>query len=214
MSKVEWFRRTSWTSDDQAEFASRLRRVRTPFKRAQYLRIQALHLQEVGEGELTCAALGLLDRLLAEDPEPTQLSAAHMQRAECLVDLGRPEEALEAYRCAFEAQRREPNWRNSAYLGFGELVIALRRRELMHEASAVLDEFGGDEVFPIDRYRAGAIRALIAEEQGSQATAREWARSALTAAAATESPFRRHRKLGLVRSIEPEVFEHLKRLAT
>lgn len=142
------------------------------------------------------------------------MSAAHKQRAECLVDLGQLEDALEAYRCAFAAQRREPNWRNGAYLGFGELVLALRRRELFGEASEALDEFGGDEVFPIDRYRAGAIRALIAEDQGDQATAREWARSALAAAAATESPFRYHRKLGLVRSVEPEMFRNLERLAS
>jgi tetratricopeptide (TPR) repeat protein len=214
MGASEWFRRTSWTADDQADFANRLKRARTASGKAQYLRIQAHHLHEVGTRELNDAALGLLDRMLAEYPEPTEISTAHMQRAECLIDLGRPDDALDAYRQSFEVRRRVPNWANDAHLGFGGLVVALKRDDLYDSALAALNEFALDLTFPVDRYRAATIRALIADERGDASTAREWARRALEAAAKVESPFARHRKLGLVRSVEPDVYERLKRLAT
>jgi tetratricopeptide (TPR) repeat protein len=212
MTHVEWFRHTSWTPEDEADFAARLKRSRTPYHRAQYLRIQAGHLRDVGTRDLAAAALRLLDQLLAEYPEPTQLSTAYLQRAECLFDLERPEDALTAYRQALETQRQYPQWQNQAYLGFGELAVALHRRELYDEVLAALEEFGGYAVFPVDRFRAAVIRALVADEQGDRSIARDWARRALEAAAATESPFRYHRKLGLVRSAAPTVLEWLKGL--
>jgi hypothetical protein len=52
MSKTEWFRRTTWTPEDEASFRARLKRSRGSFHKAQYLRIQAEHLQEVGTGAM------------------------------------------------------------------------------------------------------------------------------------------------------------------
>lgn len=112
MGKTEWFRRTTWTPEDQADFAAHLARSRTSFHKAQYLRIQASHLREVGRPAFAVAALQLLDQLLAEYPEPSELSMTHLQRAECLLDLGRSEEALGAFRRALSTQRQHPQWKN------------------------------------------------------------------------------------------------------
>ncbi|HEX6964245.1 MAG TPA: hypothetical protein VF166_00515 [Gemmatimonadaceae bacterium] len=213
MSKVEWFRRTTWTAADAADFAARLARSRSPFHKAQYLRIQAVHLHAVGTPELTVAALGLLDQLLAEWPDASQLSLAHTQRAQCLIDLGRPAEALDAYRDALRARRAAPNIGNDAHLAFGELVVALGRAELYDEVLAALDEFGGSEPFPAQRYSAATTRALIADHQGDAAAAAQWARIALTAASKTESPFPRHKQIGLVQFTDPEVYMRLRALA-
>jgi len=103
MSKVEWFRRTTWTAADAADFAAHLKRSRSDFHKAQYLHIQAGHLHAVGVPELTAVALGLLDQLVTDWPSESQLSIAHAQRAQCLVDLGRSAEALDAYRAALLA---------------------------------------------------------------------------------------------------------------
>src|ERR1700737_4923308 len=118
MGQVEWYRRTTWTTADAVDFTARLERSRSAYHKAQYLRIQAGHLHTVGSPELTLVALGLLDQLLREWPDESQVSLAHMQRAECLVDLGQPIEALAAYRDALEARRKAPNWRNDAHLAF------------------------------------------------------------------------------------------------
>ena len=214
MGNPEWFRRTSWTDADQADFEARLKRSRSSFHRAQYLRLQASHLQQVGERLLTEAALRLLDRVIAEYPEPSQLSSALQQRAECLVDLGCPEEALTAYVAALEARRREPRWGNLAHLGLAELVLALKRPDLYPAAIQALDEFQEPQMLPANDYRNAAARALIAAERGDDALARDWACRALNAAAKTEAPLRYHRHLGLVRAVDPTTYVRLQQLAS
>jgi hypothetical protein len=213
MNPPEWYRRSTWTAEDQADFSARLKRSRGSSSKAQHLRIQALHLQEIGTEELLQAALRLLDELINNYPDPLQLASAFHQRAQCLSDLGRYPEALESYRSAFRARRAMPNVHDDAYLDFGELVLALKRSDLNAEALSALDEFGGDEMFPAHQYQAAMIRALIADERGDSATARKHAEEALRAAEATESPFRYHRKLGLVRFVNPDVFVRLRALA-
>jgi tetratricopeptide (TPR) repeat protein len=214
VGKVEWYRRSTWTPDDQADFQARLKRSRGSFHKAQYLRLQALALQEVGTDAILSAALSLLDQLVRDYPDPSQLASAHQQRAECLADLGRYEEALASYRAAFDAQRHAPNWKTEAYLGFGELVLGLKRKDLYQEAVAVLEQFGGGEVFPASQYRHATIRALTCDASGDRASACLHARQALAAAAKVESPFRYHRQLGLVRFVDPEVMDRLRALCS
>ncbi len=213
MNAPEWFRRTTWTPSDCEEFFARLKRSRTTYHKSQYLRIQAGYLQEVGTEPMLRAALELLELLITEYPDRSQLSSAFHQRAQCLSDLGDYHWAIESYRQSFDARRAAPGWKDMAYLHFGELVIGLRRQDLYDEALAALDEFGGDEVFPAHRYQAATIRSLIAAERGNRDVAREYAQEALAAASATESPFRYHRKLGLVRFVDPEVMDRLRALA-
>jgi tetratricopeptide (TPR) repeat protein len=213
MGSPEWFRRTTWTDRDATEFEARLARSRGANRKAQYLRIQAVHLFETGDASLTRAALGLVDRLISEFPDPFQLAPALSLRAEALVDLGEPEEALETYGRALEARRAFPQVGDDGYVGFAELVLALRRRELYDAALAALDEFADRVQFPIEEFRIAACRALIAAERGAPTDARRWAREALAAAAKSESPFRYHRKLGLVRGVDPVAFQRRKSLA-
>lgn len=181
--------------------------------KAQYLRIQAGHLHELGEASSLRAALELLDLLIAEYPEPIQLAQAHAQRAECWSALGEGDAGLVAYREALDAERKLPNVKTNAYIGFGELAIDLAREDLYPEALSALDEFGGEEAFPILRYRSCAVRALMCERLGRVAEARRHAESALEAAAATESTFRYHRKLGLVTNQETDTHRRLLALA-
>src|SRR5687767_11207341 len=121
--KVEWFRRTTWTDTDAADFEARLKRSRGVDRKAQYLRIQAGHLLAVGDPKLTSVALSLLDRQTAQFPDPLFLSVAHSMRAEALLELGRSEEAVEAYQLALLAREAFPQVRTDAHLGFAELVI-------------------------------------------------------------------------------------------
>ena len=212
-STVEWFRRSTWSERDAAEFEARLARSRGAARKAQYLRIQAVHLFQVGDLTLTRAALGLVDRVISEFPDQFQLAPALSLRAEALVDLGRPEEALETYMRALEARRAFPQVGDDGYLGYAELVIALRRGDLYNSALAVIDEFAEQPQFPVEEFRIATSRALIAAERNDLTGARAWAREALAAAAKSESPFRYHRKLGLVRGVDPLTYQRLQSLA-
>jgi tetratricopeptide (TPR) repeat protein len=172
-----------------------------------------VHLQETGTPELLAASLELLELLLAEFPEKTELAQAHQQRAECLATLGQKEQAIDAYRAALAAERHLPNVRTNAYLGFGELVVELDRKDLYEEVLSVLQEFGGSEAFPIEEYRFNVIRALISDARGLE-EARRYAQLALTAASKTQSPFRYHRTLGLVGEQKRDVEARLAKLAS
>src|SRR5438876_101532 len=213
MARDSWFRRSTWSPSDRADFAAHMRRSRTAGARAQYLRIQAFHLQHVGPPGMYEAGLELLDQLLEECPERTQLSSAHEQRAECLFQLGRVEEAIAAYRAALEAERNFPNVHGLAYLGFAELVLKLERRKLFPEALSVLAEFSGYELVPINLYRLSAALALLFEAAGEMAKAKSYAQAALAAASAEQSGLRYHQDLGLVVSPDPEQHARLMHLA-
>lgn len=210
---TEWFRRTTWTEQDRAEFFARLKRSRSVFHKAQYLRIQAAHLCQVGDTPCLRAALDLVDLMLAEYPDTAQLAAAHAQRATCLVALGERAAALVAYRNAVDTERRVRGIRPGAYIGFAELVVELERDDLYAEVLSLLNEHASDEPFPLQRYRSSAVRAFIAERQGRHAEAQGHALAALDAAAETQSPMRYHRSLGLVTDRDSTAYARLLALA-
>jgi tetratricopeptide (TPR) repeat protein len=199
MAKFEWFRRTTWTEDDRAEFNARLMRSRGASSKAQYLRIQASHLSDAGHH---AAAIELLDRLLAEFPERGELAMAHSQRADSMAALGNRTIAIDEYRLAFDAERAFPNCRTNAYLSFGWLVVEFGLSGLYNEVLAIFSEFGGDlELpFPVMEYQRCAVLAVIAEAQGDSASARDFAVKAIAAASLQHSGFRYHANLGLVKS--------------
>jgi tetratricopeptide (TPR) repeat protein len=177
------------------------------------LRIQALYLQELGSDEMLTAALELLDELLNQYPDHFSVGTALFQKARCLEALARQNEALQVYRDSLTYQREHPGVRDSAYLGFGELVLKLGRADLLQEALRALQEFGANELFPADAYRSNAIRALAFDQLGHHAEARLAARVALAASEKTESPFRYHKKLGLVHDANTAIQERLRDLA-
>jgi tetratricopeptide (TPR) repeat protein len=214
----EWYRKSSWSEADKADFFAHLKRSRSAFHKAQYLRIQAGHLQMISTPESSRAALQLLDKVLAEFPEQiTEFAATCYQKAECLETLGDFAGAVEAYRNALEFERRYSNsTRTLAWLDFGCFAVRTRMKKIYDEVLAVLDEFKGRLMFPFERYKYFGILAMISEAWGDSATARDFARKALTAAAVTDSGFRYHPTVGLVSAKEKdaEIHRALEKLAS
>jgi tetratricopeptide (TPR) repeat protein len=208
---TDWFRRTTWTPADATEFAERLRRTR-PHSRAQYLRIQAGHLAEASPPQFG-PALDLLDRVIEEYPDELHLAQAHFQRAECLLALGRADDAVAAFLEAVSTERRFPNARTPAYLKFAYWVAATGRTSLFDEALELLEEFANGEVFPAQVYLHNAALALIAASNGDTVVAQAAARRALGAAQQSHSGFRYHPTVGLVTDVDESVVKHLSDLA-
>jgi tetratricopeptide (TPR) repeat protein len=210
MSDECWHRRRTWTPDDEAAFFARLRRSRGAFHKAQYCRIQAYELQVAGNYS---AALALLELLMREWSEEALKAAVYHQKANCLERLGQQAAAIDAYRAAFDAQRKEPGMMTSAHLDFGWLVVTAPCLELYEEALDVLEEFVRQSSFPIDEFREAAIRAFIWSAKGDRERSRRNAQAALDAMARRHSGFARHPDLGLVQDVEPIVAQRLQRLA-
>jgi tetratricopeptide (TPR) repeat protein len=213
LAETDWFRRATWTDEDQADFTAHLRRCRSSANKAQYLRIQALHLQETGAKPLIIAALGLLEQVLREYPERTELASVYLQQGECRMALGKGDDAIESLRQSLEFQRGFPFARNDAHLVFGELVVRLGRRDIYSEVLTALGDFGDLDNLPIQQYRKSVVRASILDELGRRDEAREAAAVALKASGQTKSPLRKHPRLGLAGSPDPAVQERLEAIA-
>jgi hypothetical protein len=186
MPKDEWFRRETWSREDQAEFERRLARSR-PASRAQYLRIQAVHLRQTRTPELLRVALTLLDRVVTEYPEDLQAALALTDRAECLLALGEWSAATEAFRAAVDAEKTFPSVRTDAYLSFAFDVVTRNDRTLFDEVSRVCRTHASEpRPFPVQQFRWHAVQALLADAEQSTEVARTEASAALAAAAASE----------------------------
>lgn len=206
-----WYRRRTWSIDDQAAFFARLRRSRSGFHKAQYCRIQALELQQANNYK---AALDLLDLLMTEWPIDAQKAAVYCQKAECLEKLGDHEGTITAYKLVFDTQRKGRSEITGAHLKYGLMVALAPYPGLYDEAISVLDEFSSSTLsFPIEDFMAAAVRAVITDARGNRELASRYAMTALAAAAKTHSGLARHATLGLVTEVPPHLERRLKQIS-
>ena len=175
----QWFRKTTWTEADEQEFHARLQRARSSYNKAQYLRIQAHHLQHDASPPQFEAAQALLELLVAQYPEPSELGAAYLQLAQCREALGRTDEAVEAMRRAVEFSTTESGARNTDAASHFALLVA--RLGLRDHYDAALQLFTPQDVtliLPPVQARMHAAMALMAADTG-RAEAASHARQAL-----------------------------------
>lgn len=196
----DWYRRHTWTDSDRAEFFARLGRSRTAFHKAQYARIQAYELHQTGGARYAREALELLDTIVKLWMEVAQRASVHHQRAECLRDLGRDPEAIEAYRETLAEQRRFPNELTNAHRDFAWWIAVTGKRQHFDEAMSVLNEFQRDDglTFPAYIYTEEGACALILHACGHHAPAIAHAHRALDASKMTHSGLQHHPTSGLV----------------
>lgn len=196
MSREDWYRQTEWSSARAAAFAARLTRSRSASHRAQYLRIQALTLAETGTPENLVHALTLLEHIFVQYPDEFDVPMAHLQAARCHDALGDLPGAIRHFEAAVEARNTRPNIDTGVALEYPWFIVRHALADRYTRALEVLAEVRA--VFPYQRFRECASRALIAAHYGEQASARASACAALEAANAQQSPFPRHSNIGLV----------------
>lgn len=193
----DWFRKSTWTKEDQDDFWERFRRAR-PDSRAQYLRIQAFHLSNSGTRELQEAAEVLLGILISDYRESTQLALAFAQRAAIHAAAGNTRQAITDYRAALAQEQQFPNIQSQAWIEFAWLVATEGIEDAFDEAASVLAKCELSSPFPLDRFRSSAARAFMAFRRGAADEAKNHARFALELANSKQSGLRHHKALGLV----------------
>jgi tetratricopeptide (TPR) repeat protein len=175
----DWYRKTTWTSDDAEEFFTNLDRSGTDIHRAQYLKIQALTLRDAKHFR---EALELVELAIKRFPhrETTQIRKL---RADCLCALGHRDDAVEAYRFAFEAQRAQRNIDCHVALAFAEAfhdvddgVYRPELLELLREEVAQPWSFG-----PMLEFRYALMFARLFSGLDDVESAAKWADRALLA---------------------------------
>ncbi len=211
MTADDWFRGDAWDADTRATFEARLKRARES-SRAQYLRIKGLGLTGSVNRATREAGRQLLRRVLDDYPDDAvQVTMASADLGKSLAadgDLG------EAAICFRRSLAGLPNVHCDADIGLAETILLGRWSDQYAEARAILGSARArTDPFPATRFRWALASARLAERQGDAAEAMLSARTALAAAGEHESPFPRHRGLGLVHADEQTIGE-LNRLAS
>lgn len=213
MGKNDWYRKSSWSLEERVQFFERLNRSRTDYNKAQYLQIQAYHLQKA-KPPLYVEALELLDHLIERYPHPSQLASAYMQKAQCLEALGDISRAKDAYLLSLTAEETRSGIKTTAPLEFGMFVVRHSLNELYLKVFEILT---GDNIkmltlFPAGRYQAYAALAIIADETGIKLEARNFAQKALEAAQTKDTGLRHHPTIGLVNTPDKNIQKRLERI--
>lgn len=205
MAQDDWYRNAVWNAEIEETFRQRLRRAR---KKSEYLRIQASYLAETDP----TVALGLLEHYFGLG-EHVDITQAYVDKARALVALNDCGGALASYEAALERERQRPSLKTQAYLDFPCLVIEAKIEPMYARALDVLTANQDRPMFPVDRFRAHGARALLLHHFDRKEEARADATLALAAAQETQSGFRYHQNLGLVRSANDEFATRVAALA-
>jgi tetratricopeptide (TPR) repeat protein len=196
---TDWYRRTSWTVEDQEEFFRKLARARS-WSRAQYLRIQAVHFVYSEDPALLDVAEMLILKLFEE------YSENRMERSPALALLGdiyklrkEFEKAMVYYKKAIDFEKEFPNVLTNVYLEYAELVVKLKRYPNFDFVANLVQERVENSPFPIEKYKAFSIMAIIYSHKGDKEKADHFATLANKNASAETSGLRYHQFLGVVK---------------
>jgi tetratricopeptide (TPR) repeat protein len=195
MERDDWFRKTAWTDSDAHGFFERLNRSRGVDRKAQYLRIQAYTLANTRQEHLVRVALDLLQQLFTEFPEPYELVSAHLQAAQCHEQLGDIRQALDHFHLSLDAQVLAPNSDPGTALEYSWFIASNGIEDRYESAISTLQR--AHIAFPVQLFKAAAVRAFIAQARGDS-RAVDYANKALGAADLEQSPFQSHKTLGLI----------------
>jgi len=202
---MDWFRRKSWSKADEAEFFEKLGRSRKS-SRAQYLKIQGIELLEAKDASLLTAAEGLLQQVLQDYPNDLFQRASTLHTlAELELQRGDWTKALQYLEQALEAEQQFPQVKTQAYLDYSEQVVKQRLVERYGAVESLLKERAEMLMFPVEKYKAYSILAIIASFQGKAELSRRFADLAEKYATAKTSGFRYHQSLGLVERRDDEL---------
>ena len=206
----DWYRKVSWTDDDERDFRARLKRAR-PENRGQYVYLQAITLLGGADRWLTAAEL-LLREHIDTYPDDFRRGEAFNALGELFERREEVGQALEQYQLAMARMREHPG-RPYAWLSYARLVARRRLRAHYETAKSAIAEFDAANPFPLHIFRVNAALALIAKDEQRNEDARTFAIKALAAASAKTTGLRYHPLLGLVGSEEGPTIRELSRIA-
>ncbi len=211
MGNIEWYRKTSWTENDRADFFIHLNRCRKE-NRAQYLRIQAYHLSETNQSREISAAYDLVNLALKEEKFKFEHAGLFEFKADCLNKLGHIREAEECFNLAIQELKKNSQYDLITPFSFGLFVIQHKIKRLYRKAILVIEEFINLEttlIIPSTIYFYYGIKAIIYYRTVRRKKGKEFAKIAIEASKLSYSGLPRHPDIGLVTEKEDFFYTEL-----
>jgi tetratricopeptide (TPR) repeat protein len=197
----DWYRRKTWTENDEIEFFAKLNRARKD-GRAQYLKIQAIELLETKNGNLINVAENLLNKYFEDFPED------NFNKSSCLGKLGEIYslrndylKAIEYLKKAIEFEKVFPNVTTQATIKLSEIVIEnniVSEYKYVEEILMMKINSKSGLTFNNEKYIVYSILSIINNENGNEKIAKEYAEIAEQNANLESSGLTYHKKLGIV----------------
>ena len=197
----DWYRRKTWTENDEIEFFAKLNRARKD-GRAQYLKIQAIELIETKTENLINVAESLLNKYFEDFPED------NFNKSSCLGQLGEIYslrndylKAIEYFKKAIEFEKVFPNVITQATIKLSEIVIENNIvAEYKYTEEILMKKINSRSglTFNNEKYIVYSILSIINNENGNDKIAKEFAEIAEENANLESSGFTYHKKLGIV----------------
>ena len=213
MSDDDWYRSEVWDETTRHAFEARLARSRTPFHRAQYLKIQGATLTATNKPREVEAGSALLESVIADYPDEVMMVAnAHSALADSYLQDGGLSQAIEHLRLCLILEKGR-HFEHRADLRLAEVLIACNPSEAeLDEAAALLDEAGERVFFHVEAWRIAVARARLRAKRGDAVGAAAHAREALALVADNTPKLTRHPDVGLIRT-DAETVNEMERLA-
>ncbi len=195
----DWYRRKTWTKEDEQAFFQKLGRARKD-RRAQYLKVQAIELVETRDKDLLKVAEFLLNKVLNDYPED------NFNRSSTLHTLGdiykltdNFEKAIDYYKQSIDFESTYPNVRTNSYLDYSELIVKTKRTNQYDFVENILLEELPGQIFPLLRYKTCSILSIIFDYKDNKDQAKHFADLAEQNANQETSGLRYHKYLGVVK---------------
>jgi len=209
MATDEWFRNTTWNSNIETDFEARLKRSRSAYNKAQYLRIQASYLLDNSDKEIQFIGVRLMDRLIKDFPtEEFSTIFGHEQLGDYYFKTGDFDKAEKHFRLVTEHYIKK-NTRSgtsaTADLKLAETILTANWTEKFNEAYNICKNYPLDKLtFNSGKYYYAVLTAQICDRLNKK-EAKDFALTAIEISKITEPQFNRHKTVGLVRATEKQL---------
>jgi len=196
---ADWYRKKSWSEDDDKDFFLRLGRARKE-GRAQYLKIQAIELIDTKDESLLKIAESLIHKLFAEYPDDKFNKSSSLKALGDIYSIRNAfDEAIEYYKQAVDFELIYPQVKTQSYLDYAELVVKSGKIHLFPSIENMILEREKSLWFPIEKYKVYTILAIINKQKRNTELAQYYTDLGEKFANSETSGLRYHKHLGIVK---------------
>ena len=197
----DWFRKTTWTEEDEKHFFSKLLKVRNRSMQAQYLKLQAGSLLWTKKNDLMNVAENLLNKLLVDYPDAKgEISDALKYLGDIYLFREDYKRAINYYKRSTDYEAIFPYSITNAFLDYAELVVKNECVDLYDDVEKLLldKRYASCLIFPLSKYIAYSVLSIINNYKGEEEKAKYYADLAEENVGLQQSGFVKHQSLGLV----------------